>query len=131
MSEQQDYMVPEPVRRADSRFARRLERLSSRAQEVDRALAAVSEGKGGLVWTAEHGMGASATLELVCEAVATHEFAQPTVTLRCRPPAGVPAPGRPSSPSCRRCRSSRAASSLSGSRGSSSRSTQASATSLR
>ncbi|KAJ8143269.1 hypothetical protein OY671_003587 [Metschnikowia pulcherrima] len=93
MSEQQDYMVPEPVRRADSRFARRLERLSSRAQEVDRALAAVSEGKGGLVWTAEHGMGASATLELVCEAVATHEFAQPTVTLRCRPPAGVPAPG--------------------------------------
>ena len=93
MSELHDYLVPEPHRRADARSARRLERLSSRAQEVDRALAAVSEGKGGLVWTAEHGMGASATLELVCEAVASHTFAHPTLTLRCRPPAGAPAPG--------------------------------------
>jgi DNA-binding CsgD family transcriptional regulator len=93
MSEQHDYLVPEPHRRADTRSARRLERLSSRAQEVDRALAAVGEGKGGLVWTAEPGMGASATLELVCEAVASHAFARPTLTLRCRPPAGAPAPG--------------------------------------
>ncbi|NEB06915.1 hypothetical protein G3I78_49070, partial [Streptomyces sp. SID13726] len=46
MSEQHDYLVPEPHRRADTRSARRLERLSSRAQEVDRALAAVSEGTG-------------------------------------------------------------------------------------
>ncbi|QJW35748.1 helix-turn-helix domain-containing protein [Cellulosimicrobium protaetiae] len=93
MSEQHDYVVPEPARRADARSARRLERLSSRAQEVDRALAAADEGKGALVWTAEPGMGASATLELVCEAIAVHVPARPHVTLRCRPPAGVPAPG--------------------------------------
>ena len=93
MSEQHDYVVPEPVRRADTRSARRLERLSSRAQEVDRAIAAVSEGKGALVWTAERGMGASATLELVCEAVANHAFARPALMLRCRPPVGAPAPG--------------------------------------
>src|SRR5687768_16854572 len=93
MAEQQDYVVPDPVRRADARSARRLERLSSRAQEVDLAVAAVAEGKGALVWTAEPGMGASATLELVCEAVATHPFGRPTVVLRCRPPAGSTAPG--------------------------------------
>jgi len=87
MSAVHDYVVPEAVRRADARSARRLERLSSRAQEIELALAAVGEGRGALVWTAEPGMGASATLETVCEAVAAQPSARPTVVLRCRPPA--------------------------------------------
>lgn len=93
MSGLHDYVVPEAVRRADIRSARRLERLSSRAQEVDLALAAVGEGHGALVWTAEPGMGASATLETVCEAVVAQRSTRPAVVLRCRPPTVPAAPG--------------------------------------
>ncbi|MBD5786163.1 helix-turn-helix domain-containing protein [Cellulosimicrobium terreum] len=88
----QDFVVPGPARCGDARAARRLERLSSRTQEIDLALGAVAEGRGAFVWTAETGMGASATLELVCQAVATGAFPHPPVVLRCRPPvAGAPA----------------------------------------
>lgn len=88
-----DLVIPEPARSADARAARRLERLSSRAQETELALAAVVEGRGAFVWTAEPGMGASATLELVCEAVVAATVAHPPVVLHCRPPAGVSVPG--------------------------------------
>jgi len=88
----QDLVVPEPARSADARAARRLERLSSRTQEIDLALAAVAEGRGAFVWTAEPGMGASATLELVREAVSAAAAPAPVV-LRCRPASGTAAPG--------------------------------------
>ena len=89
----QDLVVPDRVRSADARAARRLERLSSRTQEIDLALAAVAEGRGALVWVAEPGMGASATLELVCEAVVSATTPHPPVLVRCRPPAGRAAQG--------------------------------------
>ncbi|WP_454041049.1 LuxR C-terminal-related transcriptional regulator [Cellulosimicrobium sp. Marseille-Q8652] len=88
-----DLVIPEPARSADARAARRLERLSSRAQETELALAAVAEGRGAFVWTAEPGMGASATLELVREAVVAATVARPPVVVHCRPPAGPPVPG--------------------------------------
>ncbi|WP_435737108.1 helix-turn-helix transcriptional regulator [Cellulosimicrobium sp. PMB13] len=88
-----DLVIPGRARSADARAARRLERLSSRAQETELALAAVVEGRGAFVWTAEPGMGASATLELVCEAVVAATVAHPPVVVHCRPPAGAPVPG--------------------------------------
>ncbi|WP_265522910.1 helix-turn-helix transcriptional regulator [Oerskovia flava] len=73
--------------------ARRLERLSSRSSEIELALDAVCDGRGAFVWTAEQGMGASATLELICESVRELRVPRAPVLIRCQPPSAPTRPG--------------------------------------
>ncbi|MCB7136301.1 helix-turn-helix transcriptional regulator [Cellulosimicrobium marinum] len=86
-----DLAVPERVRSASARAARRFERMSSRAQEIDLALAAAAEGRGAYVWTAELGMGASSMLEAARQAVSAAPA--PPAVLRCGPQSSGTVPG--------------------------------------